>query len=235
MEEAQHCCGEREGGGEQHYNQQVVFLIVGVQRAAGEYQDAVGPSGQRDVETEEEGVVDKQNKVFVVRISAAVVDPRTVVVHLQNAPVACDAVMCSIRFYRSTFLAIPDVPSRSSLIENKLLSAPVFLQALLQCDWAVRGVRVAVLRRDTSVPCEHSSEECAGVQQQQHVYNNKIHDTLYVVMHQLDAQDNDVSVIPIHGKEHNHKYRKPAAETEEIAKGTEPPRVIRLPDIGGIH
>ena len=54
-------------------------------------------------------------------------------------------------------------------------------------------------------------------------------------MHQLDAQDNDVSVIPIHGKEQNHKYRKPAAETEEIAKGTEPPRAIRLPDIGGIH
>ena len=140
-------------------------------------------------------------------------------------------MMRSVRLYSRAFMTVPNVAGWRFLVENKVLSARVFFQALLQGDCAVRWVGVAILGRDASVPSEHSSEEGAGIEQQQHMHNNQVHDTLYVILHKLDAQHDDVSVVPIYGKEDNHKYGEPAAQTEKIANRTEPPRVVRFPDI----
>jgi hypothetical protein len=62
----------------------------------------------------------QQEEKLVIPEADAVVDPRTMMVHLQNAGAAHSAMMASIRLVLATPLAVPTFASTLQLLEIEL-------------------------------------------------------------------------------------------------------------------
>jgi len=57
------------------------------------------------VHTGAEGVEDEKEEIFVISNSNAIINPRTVVVHFDDASFAYAAMVCTVRFERITTTA----------------------------------------------------------------------------------------------------------------------------------
>ena len=130
--------------------------------------EKVGERGDRAEQAHQKRVGQKENEKFVVRERDAIVDPRTVVVHLENAGIADAAVVAAVRL-DYVALAAQSHGARVRSAGERQLSffgdfeehlVPPLVGALLD-DALVVGVRQTKLQREKGRG-QRSATECTA-------------------------------------------------------------------------
>jgi len=193
---------------------------------------------RRHPEEDEQGIQDEEVKVLVIVETDTVVDPRTVVIHLQDTPLADSAVVAAIRLDFHTFAA-PATTTIELLLDGTplcLLSKP-FVVLLLPCKEFPRNMHALTLHFETSIPFGHAARihhnahrKAPDEEEDENVMDDEADDSKHrswrLILQQHAAVDGNVDPVRDDDDENNNHGRHEIDEPQQKVVSVAPAKDV---------